>query len=372
MQWLTAILAFATTMLIFSMIVSTLVETIHRFSGSRPFGLIKMLEHLYDEVLSPYLTRGNEEIRRRQFVDEMIRIRPANGATADQSDGAAGEDTPPTSMLKSWNMLPHLPVEMFMERLGASNFSTALDKTFAEGSEEREQALKDIAQKFELYGQEAGIYFERKARSWSVAVALFVAWIFYVHPYELIHTYLAQPEVAAAVADLHDDALKQFEEIEDKLGAAGAPVDGELSEEILKELEKAREELEPLQAAGAPIGWSDDKGKCFSDLWSQTDAKAAGGDQQQKSAKACWVYVPTERSDFIWLILGGLLVGLGAPFWAKAVRQITEVRNISENITRILKPEERTQANQGQPATTSDTSSVPEKAFSAAATAPKS
>ena len=353
MQWLTAILAFATTMLIFSIIVSTLVETIHRFSGSRPFGLIKMLEHLYDDVISCYLTKENKEIGRRQFVDEMIRIRPSNDTATGQNGGAAEEGTPPTMLLKSWNMLPRLPVEMFMERLGASKFSMAFEKNFAEGSEEREQALKDIAQKFELYGQEAGIYFERKARSWSVAVAMFVAWTFYVHPYELFHTYLKQPEIAAAVADLHDDALKQFEEIEDKIKTT-APVDGDLSEEIRKELEKARKELEPLQAAGAPIGWENDKGNCI--------IPPDGGGET-----ACLVYVPKEYADFIWLLLGGLLVGLGAPFWAKAVRQITEVRNISDNITQILKPGEQTQANQGQPATTADRSSVPEKAFSAAA-----
>ncbi len=54
MQWLTAILAFATTMLIFSIVVSTLVETIHCLLKSRPKGLDEMLERFYAEVIGPY------------------------------------------------------------------------------------------------------------------------------------------------------------------------------------------------------------------------------------------------------------------------------------------------------------------------------
>jgi len=341
MQWLTAILAFATTMLIFSMIVSTIVEIIHRVSGSRSFGLIQILEHLYDDVLWPYLTKGEEEVSRRQFVDQMIRIRPSHRATPGNNVGASDDSTPPTMLLKSWNMLPHLPVEMFMERLGASEFSTVLEKKVGEGLEERDEVLKNIAQKFELYGQEAGIYFDRKARSSSVAVAMLVAWVFYVHPYELIHTYLQQPAVAVAVADLREDALHHFEEIEGLLTEAANP-ETPASDDTLKTIQAAladaKDELAPLEAAGTPIGWSRDNGVCYRDLLDQSEQEAVTtGDM--RNGNSCWIYVPREASDIIWLVMGGLLIGLGAPFWAKAVRQVTEIRSVSDNVAQILKPE---------------------------------
>ena len=53
MQWLGAALAFATTMLFFSIVVSTLVEMIHRFAGLREKGLQLMLESLFKKVVEP-------------------------------------------------------------------------------------------------------------------------------------------------------------------------------------------------------------------------------------------------------------------------------------------------------------------------------
>jgi len=445
MQWLTAILAFATTMLIFSIVVSTLVETIHRLLKSRPKGLDEMLGRFFDEVIKPYgeKTEAGKQIGQNSFVSEMTRMR---GTAPSVSGGTTQEKW-------AWNptLMTDLPAESFMERLGTSGFSAVLDEKFADKSEDedREKALRDIGQKFELYGHEAGIYFERKARRLSVIVALFVAWIFYVHPYDLIRTYMQQPEVAAAVAELHEEALHKYDALQQKADevfsaadtvavpsekskaedAAGDVAEGDATpeqvehgvapdvlasddgreaggaepvqreqqevadalasvdegktddakpvdstefdkeelnlalQEFRDDLEEAREELKPLEAAGAPIGWSDEKGKCVYPRESQPGAKV--------DEETCLIYKPKKYRDYVWLLLGGLLVGLGAPFWAKAVRQITQIQTVSKNVAGILKPARQAQANQGQSATTTDESSVPEEAFKAAAVGPK-
>ena len=264
-----------------------------------------------------------------------------------------------------------------MERLGTSRFSAALDTTFKDRPEEREQALKDIAQKFELYGQESGVHFERKARSWSVLVAFFIAWFFYVHPYDLIQTFLKQPEVAAKVADLSDEAIEKaeetFQEINRKISGSEVlqaaakddeAIDGSDQEalrmlltQIQGDLDEANSKLEPLRNAGVPIGWLPSRTYCLFD-----DVKILEG---------CWIKVPNNGIDAFWLIIGGLLVGLGAPFWAKAIRQITHLQGVSGSLTKILKPAQSLQTNQHQPAAPNE-SSVAEEAFKAAATGPKS
>ena len=370
MQWLTAILAFATTMLIFSMIVSTLVETIHRFLGSRSVGLKTMLQAFFRDVIHPYYcgTDSSEAMTSETFVNEMMGLR---GTTAE-----APESKPKDWFRQSFYLVTDLPVENFMERLGTSRFSAALDTAFKDKPEERERALKDIAQKFELYGQESGVHFERMARSWSLGVAFFVAWFFYVHPYDLLQTFLKQPDVAVKVAELNDESIEKaeetFREINEKISGSevlqAAAEDDDTAEgsdqeelrmlltEIKGGLEEANSKLEPLRNAGVPIGWLPSRTYCLLENFKGED---------------CWIKVPNNGIDFFWLIIGGLLVGLGAPFWAKAIRQITHLQGVSGSLTKILKPAQSSQTNQHQPAAPNE-SSVAEEAFKAAETGPKS
>ena len=348
MEWLTAILAFATTMLIFSMITSTLVETFHRLAGSRSFGLIRMLEYLYDDVIGRHMVLDQEETsedteklkmkRRRDFVERMILVRAPAWPVVEQSAGTNGDNSAVgegnlfrkflgflRGLWFRWNgasrlaqklgvdqqrLLSHLPVVTFMERLGSSAFVPAWKNKYASEPVLGEQVLQDIGQKFELYGQEASIFFERKARFIAILLAMIVAWTFYVHPYDLIQTYLQRPEVAAKVADLSEELLEQAKPAERK--------------ELLK----------LLQTADAPIGWTDGKGTCI-EYFKTED----GG---------CLFPLPNNRPDIVWLLVGGLLVGLGAPFWAQAVRQIAEVKDAPKNVAKILKPGAQPQAAQDQ------------------------
>ena len=238
MQWLTAILAFATTMLIFAIIVSTIVETIHRALASRTFGLEKMLGKFYEDVLSVHTgilppkdpEQAKEDPKQKEyaaakinfieeqnkFVEEMVNIRGTEGPT--------WEITKYLSKCKmfEWQKLSNLPVATFMEKLGRSDFSKALQKPEEEDKEDsplvdidnKDDILKDIAQKYIAYGDESGIFFGRKARSISIFIAFFVAWIFYVHPEALIKTYLENPKIAAKVAELNDDALENNAKVE--------------------------------------------------------------------------------------------------------------------------------------------------------------
>ncbi len=374
MEWLTAILAFATTMLVFSMITTTIVETLHRLLGSRIFGLIMMLEHLYDNVMSAYLDDDQKHALREAFIRRMILVRspavaidtgnvdvPVTPSPVSTDEGIVGKiirslrtpwfwlhgasRTAHDLGVRQWHLLSDLPVEAFMERLGSSKFADVLNKKYENEPVVREQVLKDIAQKFELYGQEAGAYFERKARVFAIVIAMIVAWTFYVHPYHLIQTYLQQPEVAAKVAELKDDLLEEMEAINGSLSG-----DSGTDEPSKKELADVEERLELLETAGAPVSWSIEKGSC----WNGEKA-------------LCWLNLPKSEADIFWLLLGGLLVGLGAPFWAKSVRQIVEIQNAPKEIAKILKPEAQQGSAQGQRTVPNAERPLTTEAFDAAA-----
>ena len=84
MQALDAALAFAITMLILAMVVTTLVETLHRLFGLREKGLAILLGNFYDRVLfsrSGGVLRGTDD--RRAFIEMMTINRGAGGQGAD-------------------------------------------------------------------------------------------------------------------------------------------------------------------------------------------------------------------------------------------------------------------------------------------------
>lgn len=368
MQWLTAILAFATTMLIFAIIVSTIVETIHRALASRTFCLEKMLEKFYDEVLSSYagklLEKDSEAAKlveaKNNFVAEMINIRGAVAPT--------WSITKYLSKFKmfDWQKLSSLPVVVFMEKLGRSSFSQELKK-----HKNKDDILKDIAQKYVAYGEESGIFFERKARSISVFVAFFVAWIFYVHPEALIKTYLENPKIAAKVAEMNEDASKNNAKVEKLLAElkkddAQKPSEltskefTQLLKDLRDDLDKGKENSQLWVDAGAPIGWP-------------ADIKPTCVIKYDNSCKVS-VFLPKTIRDTFWLLMGGLLIGLGAPFWAKAIGQIKQGQSAVTNVTGILKPAQaQPKAMQVMNAAPSAADDVPvtTTAFNVSASAPK-
>ena len=73
-----------------------------------------------------------------------------------------------------------------------------------------------------------------------------------------------------------------------------------------------------------PLVWtckdpSKTEGEGIESLW-----KDCGKNQWQKEP---WFQVPTAPGVVFYLFLGGLLIGLGAPFWYNAVTGLTNIRN---------------------------------------------
>ncbi len=416
MQWLTAILAFATTMLIFSVVVTTMVETIHRAIGSRTIGLQMMLRHIYEQVIKQHLSEKDPELKENEFIEIMSVVRSSVTPT-----GPSKDDTEFNKLNRySFKRLSHLPTATFMKRLGTSRFSSII-----EAKKEKELLLKDIAQKYETFGEEAGFHFESKARLVSVVVDMFVAWIFYVHPYNLIQTYLKNPEVAEKIALLADETMDRYEErikateklrkvqagdqtatsavkakdldkpmpeqhsnlnagkteggilsqneqIHDQ--AAANSVKGEDLNELMKELrrdlEDAKSEVGKLSQAGAAIGWPNED-VCS---WPRDDSNDKPCDKPSDvpvDTSEIKFYWPKSPKDIFWLMIGGLLIGLGAPFWAKLIGQLTQVQSISGNVVDILKPQRQAQSGVLNISVPADKTPVTSEAFEVAASASK-
>ena len=329
MQWITAVLAFATTMLVFAIVVATLVETIHRIWGFRSQGMRLMLENLYTRMIEPKLT-GDKKLTAAEFATLIMENRAVTPTEGARKPGRLGR-------LLRWlvdaSVMTDIPVEVFTQKLADNRIVGAAD-TFTD------EIVKDVAVQYEAFGKEVSTFFERRARLLSVFVAMAVAWLFYVHPYNLAVRYVESPEIAQAMADRAEDTYASYETLRKELGkleSTAGTVDAEGTEELntaiddfRNAVEKAQSESETLQDVGVPLGWPAASGleACESFPFVR--------DCRAELFGSAWA-IPS-LIDALWLVLGGLLVGLGAPFWAQAVSSLTATRDVTRKIAEIVSP----------------------------------
>lgn len=359
MQSIDAALAFAITMLVLAMVVTTIVETVHRILGLREKGLALMLCSFYDRVLARHCGREVGDIEgRRRFVEMMTVNRGPVGAAPFMPTmafvpmpyrDARSEDRKFLNRIWSGRRLNSLNLTSFMERLGSSEFgSGVVNRAPFAGEKGVEWLLKDIAQKFDAFGQEASEYFERRARLLSVVAGIVLAFVLNVNAFTLFDTYMKRPDLTQAVIAHGDELSARYQQLQSQVtelnnaaakareAANGervpfAPVPGNVAENqadkatepdsvrplsterdvaLIREVEDARDSVQraadeaaaavqELHTLGVPIGWS-----------------------AQRTAELRRSPV----SSLFGLLLGGLLVGLGAPFWFRAVQGVTGIR----------------------------------------------
>jgi hypothetical protein len=298
--------------------------------------------------------------------------------------------------VRLWNgrdLAAMTPAE-FMERLGSmedvghaiakvnDTANAAAQNAGAAAADAVNVVLKDVAQKFEAFGREASAYFEGRARLLSVVVAIALAFAAHVDAIDLFRTYLRDPNARAKVIEQSGAVTAQYKSAQETIAAlndmkskpptAAPQVEKpavETEEEKKKEAEKtaadakkaeedldkqiealkkdaldtianARESVKQFADLGVPLGWNPERIKraemwegvwtCkgdgfFSTLWKDCN-------KRQKDYNI-WFQMPTVLSVWFYLFLGGLLVGLGAPFWYNAVTGLTNIRNTARGVT---------------------------------------
>ena len=313
MQTLDAVLAFAITMLILSMVVTTLVETLHRILRLRERGLELLLERFYDRVIAARNAGPRDPAVRTAFIQAMTANRAPAGKT-------------PLGLIWAGRRLDELGVQAFMERLGGTPYGASIvNAAVAAGDQALTAALKDVSQKFEAFGREASAYFESRARLVSVIIGILLAIAVNVNAFTLFTTFMRNPDVAQAVIEKREAADKSYLQLQQRTRqvqespASAPPIGGAASKAVPesgakgasddpeKMLQDARKKVDDavkdLKGVGVPIGR---EGDVFESIRSSV----------------------TNARELLGLLLGGLLVGLGAPFWYRLVQGLMSLRSM--------------------------------------------
>ena len=317
MPALDASLAFAITMLVLAMVVTTLVETLHRIFGLREKGLALLLGNFYDRVLAARSGSPPDGAQQREWFIDMMTVNrgpvgraPMTALSRTLHVDARSEDRKFLNWIWSGRRLGSLSLTAFMERLGGSEHGARLmSEASAAGDKAIEWTLKDVAQKFEAFGQEASEYFESRARLLSVVVGFVVALALHVDAFMLFDTFMRRPDITQQVIAQADKVTKAYQDAQTKTDAPSATV----TDDVKKTKQELEAQVDILRTAGVPIGWTPPAVVEFREWWT-------------KQSNAFW-------KTLLGMFLGGLLIGLGAPFWYRAVQMLTGLRGAARQET---------------------------------------
>ncbi len=330
MAWLSATLAFATTMLFFALFVSTIVEALHRILGLRHQGMRLMLEALYKNVIWPHVEKVKPEptTTAKQFADIIM---------TNRSLGTNGRIGAMMLWLTRKGESTNIPTEIFTQRLVDSRMVEVANAL-------TEDVVRNIAQQYEAYGKDISEFFRARAQLLSLIVAFVIAFAFQVHPHALMSAYMSEPGLAdriVATIEGQEGLIERMEKIAAapapvaEAGAAGspAPADGTAElraalQELEAEIDSAGKALQALSQAGVPVGWGDIRTCDKTERWTQP-------------CLPTWdtVFTMAFAGTVFWLLVGGLLIGIGAPFWAQAVGALSATSGAAKRISELVSPE---------------------------------
>lgn len=334
MEWLEAALAFAVVMMAFSTVVTAILELIHRIFNLRESGLRRIIELVYENYISKRLveTLAAQGTAQADFVDRMAqtRFKPAQ-------DRAHWMYRLTPSLLNA-GRLTQLTTLEFIERLAEMPEGRILfEKSRQMGSAYLEDFLHDLASKYEAVGDSASDYFTRRSRASTMVISVLLALIVNLNAIALF-------DVLVTDKELREDWIKR-------------------GEETAELLQKKQQELELLLQAPAQTGGKEQVAKIESNI---REIRDLVGQDKSKGVPMGWDLFPWhgedwKKNDFldrVWLsvtwmfgvLLAGLLIGLGSPFWFDAFRKLTAITGLARGLlTPVQKQKEPGQQPPAEP-----------------------
>lgn len=323
MNWLEAMLAFALTMVALSTLVTAIMEVFHRFARSREAGFQVMTQKLFDEVIWPRLgSRGSmdQDHARIEFIRALTRNPVATTSTGTVNGKTQGKLLALISTVWAGITNTFAPDRVagmstmeFMERFAG----TQIGKTLAtDAGDYVSTAINDLAQKFDRFGAGASQLFYHKARAISVGVSIVLAFSINVDAVRLFQSYLHDQPLRQRVIEKQEQFGEKMRDTKATLEKVASDPNAKDAQSELKAIEEGLADVQAsigdLRMLGVPIG---------NDYYPRCEGKNENGDFTDSACKSLPDSFCERLKNSEWwgwfgsVLLAGLLIGLGAPFW---------------------------------------------------------
>lgn len=405
MNWLTGALAFAIAMLLFTSMVSAIVESVQRVFGMRRRGLQWMLRAMYEELatLRPDLVSQlgpaqqaldtplqdlGRITRTWQWLREKLGAPPAGQAASRFLEVMTRNLR--AQEFHGW--LPHFLRPQHVQSLTPVEFAQRLARTdvgamLAQKAEtEWQELLNGVLERFDFYGQAAVETFRQRAKAISVIVSFVFAIAFNINAAALFYAFANRPQLAEAMVAQQAEIERHYEEAQRR--AANPPAGGTVNDAEAKRIqEDIRNRLDELQTQfgnlvklGLPLGWSGTRcannadDEFCSTLQELPKWECAGACPWSDAGSAAvaygWACIRFPFGHTRWLLstlLAGLLIGLGGPFWYNVCTSLSRAAQLARAVGDGVKgPPPKGASQESSPASEAPLLSTPARAFAAA------
>lgn len=358
MALLESAMAFAVVMMIFSTVVTGIVEAILKALGTREKTLKKTIEALYEKVVRPRLGTGFERANPQQLVkanyfqrSKAFLTRTSTTPTTHKEKFVAAltenpvfESTNNLFSAERKSKIDRLSLLAFAERLGKTDVGKAI---VAEGEAQVELLVHDLVRSFDRFGRAASEVFRKKAQLTAICVAIPFAWFANIDASRLLVQLIENPSIRSSLIEQADeshkknqDAVASLDKLKnniEKLQASPTtstsedptPDVGTLQHQLDDISKQVLESVEKMEAQGLAIGWQYYPICAKGHKDEACDGRVGWIDKHDKEQGVFDIALTSESG--LWLLmssLAGVLIGFGGPFWFKVFTGLAQVFHV--------------------------------------------
>jgi len=342
---LQSFLAFAATMLVLATLVTIIIEIVDRIFQRRYRVFTHLLHQLFKKELQPLIENN---IKARLGVDpdrienelethlEIFLNEIRNSPLKPQ------EDKNPLTWFGGWlrwfgaDRSAKLTTEEFIRRFARSQFGREI---YEQTAGRIDKLIDSICLRYEELSDAMREYIKSSSSILSIAIGIILALMINIDAHRLFNFYIQNPAVAEKVAENASAYADAYKDAQQRLNDALAALDREeiVSAEskaatrqeikaLKKRLETVPASVAALKAEGIPIGFDyfpycrfrNSVNLDTVDVYPCLDA-----DQRFRAVTPAVSGIGLGPDYLLWVIkviVTGVLIGLGGPFWYDAVR----------------------------------------------------
>jgi hypothetical protein len=311
MEFVTGLLAVLVLLIVLATLTTAFVETVHALFKQRIAGLRHMLQAYFEDNFRVEKS-ANNTLDAVKYAEQMI----ANPAVSRKQEGQ--KIYAPLVNFANVAQFDRLDVKMFLQQLANSDVGNEIakgltvsglaDAALVEAKKKLGERLEQLAVQFERFGDAATEMFKRRAALYAPLLGIGLAAFMNVDGALVAKQLFGDETLAQKFVATYDRA--KLQEL----------VQG--SNEKTVDIKDAQVELERL---GLPIG-----GRyfpyCSKDAAEDTSKPEAAGETPAKSKFDPRCDVPRSMTAywnwFLSILVTGILIGLGAPFWFDVYKKI--------------------------------------------------
>lgn len=388
MQLLDASLAFALTLAALATVVTIIMEVSFRFFRMRKKNLVKVMKLLNTELGKGSLKMSPEE--RWEFITKVIE-NPVHSANLikkitwqkDDKDGNENLLTSTLTKLGNRGECKEIYNKVTLEHvLRCLAEIEPVKRGCLETSEKIKTELNRIGRKYEEFGSAVSVHLKERAQMWSIFIGVILAIVINVDGIRIFEAYRTDPKLTSTVIEKYDVFMEKNQEVQTRMNEMDALTSkkkakqeelkaaetNKKSSEVINQLKKELEELETelsqsseiaaiqkpikdtinqvfeLRSLGVPIGWEYYPNCPYGEndsQWLTSDSQCKKISDKNRTIKWDWAgnspitYLSNDLPGFIiWLvkvIITGMLIGLGAPFWFDVAKRLAQIRKGLKN-----------------------------------------